>query len=280
MLHLREWFSMHKLGRYNLTEVSFARLFQALKVRLQEVPHALAWKFHPYAGVNKMRIRQLRDCCRNQRCFIVANGPSLSKTDLGKLANELTFGLNRIYLHFESSTFRPTYYLAVNELVLEQFADEIGRLEMPKFLNWNRRTRYDTQDDNTYFLKSKMVLKDSFQYDLTRPLVVGGTVTFVALQLAYYMGFAKVILIGLDHSYGEKGLPSGTEIRAAERDESHFHPQYFPKGVKWQLPDLLRSEVDFEIARRAFEQDGREILDATIGGKCPVFKKVDYSTLF
>jgi hypothetical protein len=125
-----------------------------------------------------------------------------------------------------------------------------------------------------------MVIKDSFQYDLTQPMVFGGTVTYVALQIAYFMGFRKVILIGLDHNYVDKGIPNRTETRSVDVDQSHFHSQYFPKGSKWQLPDLLRSELDFEIARKAYEKDGREIVDATIGGKCQIFNKVDFLSLF
>ncbi len=33
-----------------------------------------------------------------QRCFIIGNGPSLQRTDLTKLKDEFTFGMNRIYL--------------------------------------------------------------------------------------------------------------------------------------------------------------------------------------
>jgi hypothetical protein len=94
------------------------------------------------------------------------------------------------------------------------------------------------------------------------------------------MGFRQVIIIGLDHNYVDKGVPSKTETRTAEHDQSHFHPDYFPKGSRWQLPDLLRSEIDFEISRLAYEADGREILDATTGGKCRAFKKADYLSLF
>jgi hypothetical protein len=183
-------------------------------------------------------------------------------------------------LHFKETSFRPTYYAALNELVLEQFSADISRLNMPKFINWNRRSYYSIHDPDLIFLKSNIVIEDYFQFNLVNPLVVGATVTFVALQIAYYMGFQKVILVGLDHKYSEKGLPNQTEMRTAERDESHFHPDYFPKGVKWQLPDLLRSEIDFNIARNAFEKDGREIVDATVDGNCPVFRKVDYLSLF
>jgi len=271
---------MKRVGRYNISEISLDRILLALKVRMDEIPHALAWKFQPLASRNREAIRRFQGIHNGERCFIVANGPSLLKTDLDLLTDEITFGLNRIYLNFDNSSFRPTYYVSVNELILEQFAGEISKLDMPKFLNWNRRSYYDRTDSKTVFLKSKLVLRDSFQFDLTDPLVFGATVTFVALQIAYYMGFRKAIIIGLDHNYAEKGVPTKTEIRTSALDESHFHPQYFPKGIKWQLPDLLRSEIDFQIARQFYERDGREILDATIGGKCQVFNKIDYLSLF
>lgn len=271
---------MAVLGRYKLSDISLGRVFSALTVRAKEVPHTLAWRFGSFAQQNQERIKKYMGKHLGERCFIVANGPSINKTNLDLLTYEKTFGLNRIYLKFNEISFRPTYYAALNELVLEQFPSEISKLKMPKFLNWNRRSCFDLNDSEVVFLKSNMVVNDSFQFDLTRPLVVGATVTFVALQIAYYMGFQKVILVGLDHKYSGKGMPNKTETRLNDRDESHFHPEYFPKGVKWQLPDLFRSEIDFKIARDIFEQDGREILDATLEGNCPVFQKVEYQSLF
>lgn len=270
---------MTKIGRYQLSELSFRRLSASLKIRMREIPHWFTWQFSRNAIRNKDRIKKYKNIHNGKRCFIIANGPSLKQINLDLLVNEITFGTNRIYLSFEQTSLRPTYYVTVNELILEQFAAEIQKLSMPMFLNWNRRPYFEAISNVTY-LKSRMVINDFFQYDLTRSMVVGGTVTFVALQLAYYMGFQEVILVGLDHNYAEKGLPSGLEKRNSEQDQSHFHPQYFPKGSKWQLPDILRSEVDFRLARKAFEADGRKIYDATIGGKCEVFEKIKYLSLF
>ena len=269
---------MTRIGRYDLSEITVSRLLSALGTRAREMPHSLAWKSSSLAKENINHLAKLRNIHKGNRCFIVANGPSLNRTDLNLLTNEFTFGLNRIYLHFSQTKFRPTYYLTVNELILEQFSGEIKQLTMPKFLNWNRRS-YFTDSPNVYFLKSRMVINDFFQMDITKPLVMGATVTFVALQLAYYMGFQEVILVGLDHSYVENGKPSATEKRVSEQDQSHFHPHYFPKGSKWQLPDLLRSEIDFSLARKAFEADGRRVLDATIDGKCPVFERIEFSSI-
>jgi hypothetical protein len=270
---------MKEKSRFQIKDISVKRIVGAAQRRIAEVPHAIAWQMYPFSKENRQRLEQFQNIHQGERCFILANGPSLKETDLNMLDKEVTFGLNRIYLLFDQIEFRPTYFVTINELILEQFSQEISNLDMPKFLNWNRRRYYVKNQNNTTFLKSKMVLTDSFSKDITRPIVMGATVTFVALQLAYYMGFQKVILIGLDHSYKEKGIPSETEVRKEEVDHSHFHPQYFPKGVKWQPPDLLRSEIEFELARKAFEADGREIVDATINGKCQVFEKVNYLSL-
>jgi len=271
---------MSKPSRFKLSQISLNRVLSAVNVRIRDVSHAFSWKFEPFAHENRNRIARYRGIHAGERCFIVANGPSLRKTNLDLLTNEKTFGLNRIYLNFKESSFRPTYYAAFNELILEQFSAEISSLAMPKFLNWNRRSCFDIHDPHIVFLKSNMVMNDFFQTNLVNPFVVGATVTFAAIQIAYYMGFQQVILVGLDHKYSEKGTPNQTETRSAARDESHFHPDYFPKGVRWQLPDLLRSEYDFQIARETFEKNGREILDATVDGHCPIFKKVEYLSLF
>jgi len=167
----------------------------------------------------------------------------------------------------------------MNELVLEQFSTDIDRLKIPKFLNWNKRHLFHSNADTFYF-RSRFALSDGFSTDATRYIHSGGTVTYAALQIIYFLGFRKVIIIGLDHYYKEKGAPGKTEVRKSHKDESHFHQDYFPQGFKWQLPDLRRSELAFNQARLAFEKDGRVIIDATVDGQCSVFEKADFYRLF
>ena len=99
------------------------------------------------------------------------------------------------------------------------------------------------------------------------------------MQLAFHMGFQKVILVGVDHSFTTQGKPHA-EIVSQGNDPNHFSPAYFGKGFKWQLPDLETSEIAYHLADQAFKADGREIVDATNGGKLTIFPKVDYSSLF
>ena len=81
-----------------------------------------------------------------------------------------------------------------------------------------------------------------------------------------------MILIGVDHSFSSKG-PAHKVVTSQGPDTDHFDPRYFAAGYRWQLPDLATSEIAYTAARIAFEKAGREIVDATVGGKLTIFPK-------
>ncbi len=232
---------------------------------------------HPLRLESKRRLAHFKDLHRGQRCFIIGNGPSLKDTDLSLLKDEITFGMNRIYLLFPELDFSTTYYLSVNSLVIEQCQTEIASLKIPKFLSWRSR-RFIQPDENTIFLHTTYT-GENFARDARGRLWEGATVTYVALQLAYFMGFSQVILIGVDHSFSSKGKPN-TTITSQGDDPDHFHAQYFGKGFRWQLPDLETSERAYRRALQAYQKAHRQVWDATVGGKLTVFPKVDYASLF
>jgi hypothetical protein len=269
------------MNRFKIRELTLARIVAGMTRRLTDLPDAIAWQSRTgLSRINRNRLKSLEGQHTHQRCFIIGNGPSLARMDLALLSGETTFGLNRIYLLFDRIKFIPTYYVCVNELVLEQFSHEIQRLPMPRFLNWNRRSLFDAGDPGVLFVRPRLSLQDYFSRDITGSISGGGTVTFAAMQIAYYLGFQEIILIGVDHNFVDQGTPNRTVVRAETRDLNHFHPDYFPKGSKWQLPDLKRSEIAYALARERFEQDGRWIRDATVDGKCTVFEKVGFDDLF
>ncbi len=215
---------------------------------------------------------------QGERCFILGNGPSLKHTDLGLLRDEITFGMNRIYLLFPQIGFNTSYYLAINTLVIEQSANDIMAMDIPRFVSWRGR-KWLKNDRDMIYLDSDYTDPPTFSRDVAGRVFEGSTVTYVALQLAYHMGFEEVILIGVDHSFTTKGAPNLTIVSNGE-DPNHFSPEYFGKGFRWQLPDLEASERAYRMAREAFEASNRRILDATVGGKLDVFPKVNYTDLF
>lgn len=245
---------------------------KTVRGRINRAYQQVTWHFSLSGWRNYKALSQYQDIHRGERCFIIGNGPSLNETDLKPLAKEMTFGLNRIYLLFEDIGFSTTYYLATNRLVLEQFGSDIERLSIPKFIRWECK-HLMRQTPNLMYIRR---LPPSFSQDIRQGAWGGATVTYVALQLAYYMGFQQVILIGVDHSFATQGQPH-SEVVSTNEDLNHFSPDYFGKGVRWHLPDLKTSEEAYRLAKQYYEADNRTILDATIGGKLEVFPKIPYT---
>ncbi len=243
--------------------------------------------FHPWRRTSMHHLANFRNAYQGKRCFIIGNGPSLKQTDLSRLQGEYTFGMNRIYLLFPDLGFTTTFFLSVNDLVIEQCASDILALPIPKFLSWRSHNIIHTHLGNDGHLPEIPPLVflhttytgPRFANDARQRVWEGATVTYVALQLAYHMGFSQVILIGVDHNFTTQGKPNTTVISQGD-DPDHFAGNYFGKGFRWQLPDLVTSEQAYAMAQAAYTHAGREILDATVGGKLAVFPKVEYGSLF
>jgi hypothetical protein len=246
--------------------------------RIPELPDAY---FHPWRRESIKRLTELKDIHKGKRAFIIGNGPSLKQTDLSKLKNEVTFAMNRFYLAFPELGFTTSYICVTNDLVVEQFANDFVALPIPKFIAWRSHRHFDQnmpiKDIPTFVYTS--YTGPRFTGDVRKRVWEGATVTNLALQLAYHMGVEKAILIGVDHNFKDKGEANKTIVSQGD-DQNHFLPNYFGKGVKWQLPDLDTSEIGYTFAREAYRKAGREVVDATVGGKLTIFPKVDYNLLF
>jgi hypothetical protein len=114
----------------------------------------------------------------------------------------------------------------------------------------------------------------AFSFKPDHHIYEGFTITFVCLQLAYFMGFTTILLYGIDHYYKSKGKPN-TPVIAEGDDPNHFHPKYFADGAEWQLPDLKESERRYWLAKRIFENHDRKIYNLTKGSKLDIFERID-----
>ena len=223
-----------------------------------------------------LSLSDLRNRYVGEQCYIIGNGPSIKQTDLSRLKNAFTFGLNRIYLNYPNMGFQPTFYCCVNPNVIEQFSADIDRLNSVKFINARGRTLLQNHW-NTFFMES--IPRIGFNEDLSDfSWYEGWTVTYCTMQVAFHLGFEEVVLVGVDHYFKNTGEPNKAVVESTA-DVNHFHPDYFGKGVVWQYPDLARSEQSYTIAKGVFERQGRRILDATIGGHLQIFPKVSYEKI-
>ena len=185
--------------------------------------------------------------------LVVGNGPSLNHTPLDDFAGVPAIGMNKIDLLFPRVLWRPAMVLCMNRHVLSQHVHRFARLGIPLYLPWQSRwsVRGIELPEAGFVLNSGT---DEFSTDITRGIGIAGTVTYAALQFAYYMGADPVILVGVDHYFSARGKPHALVCnKGADRD--HFDPGYFDQDSPWNLPDLPASERGYGKARDAFARD-------------------------
>lgn len=229
----------------------------------------LLWDLTPESWRSRKKVRWWRDKFVGKKAVILCNGPSLLKVNFALLQNTFTFGLNKVNLLFDKTVFRPSCVVAVNPFVIEQNVRFYNDTNLPLFLDAGSAGLVRCRS-NVMFLHSTA---EGFARDCSWSVCQGYTVTYVALQLAFHMGFHEVALVGCDHNFAVSG-PANKTVVSEGRDESHFDPNYFAHGVKWQLPDLFESEVSYQRAKRTFEAFGRKIVNCTVGGKLEIFPRI------
>jgi len=236
---------------------------------------------------NEKKLSLYQNKYKNERCFIIGNGPSLNKLDLTKLKNEYTFGVNAIYTNIDKMDFLPTFYVVEDVFVAEDRAEEINNLRGPEkfFGNYLKYCLTDDKDIswlNVIFRYDNYKNFPHFSKNAIRRIWTGGTVSYLCMQLAYYMGFKEVYLIGFDHSYKipEEAYVKGNDIMSHSDDPNHFNSEYFGPGKRWHDPMVDRMEIAYYKANSTFEEDGRKIYNATCGGQLEVFNRIDYNQLF
>lgn len=228
-----------------------------------------------------------------RRCFVIGNGPSLEKMDIGPLKNEITIGSNGLYKKFAEWGFASKYLVFEDLDQTELRGPELHRVKEPIKLAAIHNGYCVRADARTFFFHARygneqywQEMAPRFSEDFADIVYLGSTVTYIALQLAYYLGCEPVYLIGVDHNYGElpKLFPPG-KVEVTEENyhlvqQCHFDKNYYKIGDKIGVPDVEKQEKAYAKAREVFERHGRHIYNAGVDSMLDVFERCDYSTLF
>lgn len=237
-----------------------------------------------YLTKNERQLAAFKDIHKGRRCFIIGNGPSLKITDLEKLRQEITFAVNKIYLAFDQTNWRPTYYVVTDGLVAKQNYHEINELVgFPKLISsWATEKWYTPFKDAIYFrYKGYETYPEPpcFGENIIDKIYAGRTVVYACLQLACFMGIKEIFLLGIDFDFVEpSNMNNG--ILSSEGEANHFHPDYRKIGEKWYDPKIEYQKMAFQAANESIIQLGGRIYNATRGGKLEVFHRVDFDSLF
>lgn len=229
---------------------------------------------------------------KDKRCFILATGPSLNKLDLSKIKDEYTIGVNGIYKLADEIDLN--YFIYVSNWYWEYHVEGIKNLNCDrKFLPTDIKEYLESNYPTSWINVLRPRYFTQFGYPLEVPsffskspdklFTAGGTVIFLALQLAYHLGFKEVVILGLDHTYKKddykKKQHGGYTYDTSKVKNAHFDKDYAPEGISVPI-DLEAMENAYQISKEIFDKDKRKILNASPGTMLDTFEKISYDKLF
>ena len=235
---------------------------------------------------DSLYIRKLKDVHRGQRCFIIGNGPSVTINDLDSLADEITFAANGITNLFSKTNWRPTYYLAVDREFIMHEASLFPSLPVDRIMvNWTPFSKKIQGAPKITLLNKRPARYSTKKYTTSniffseRPdlyVSEGYTVTYTALQLAIWMGFSEIYLVGIDHTYTHVADEDGNVFIAdgvidhcyEDAEGTHVNPQ-FRDGAEFAYRLALSEAVKRNI----------KIANATRGGTLEIFDRVNINSV-
>jgi len=236
-----------------------------------------------YTKEMEKRMLELRDKYQGQYCFIVGNGPSLRITDLEKIKDSgiKSFGCNGAWSAFDKTKWRPDFYFISDIFAIRNYVDDENVLKLIQkecenvFLRCGLNTK-KLFGDNVY-LFNQIYSRDSngisFSNECEKRVYIGYTVTYIMLQMAIFMGFSPIYLLGVDHSYSTE-LNNGK----VEKKECEDHASFLKEGK--DIYDIYRTTNAYVSAKKYADAHGIDIRNATRGGKLEVFPRADFESLF
>lgn len=222
------------------------------------------WKY------NYKRLKQFRDIHRGERCFIVGTGPSLRMEDLELIKNEKSFSVNSIVLSFEDTSWRPTYYAIQDSFGYNKLKDSIREAKMPYVFN-GISTKTMTPKMDIDFIPFPVNILDHgkmipnhlnrFSGNAFKVVYAGHSITYSAMELAVYMGFKEIVLLGVDCDYSK----TVNHIKAY--------------SVQNDMNAAYLMRESYKVARKWADEHGVRILNATRNAKLDVFDRVELESV-
>lgn len=249
----------------------------------QEIKYSIGTFLVRAKGLKKQSdvcLLELKNKYKGQRCFILGNGPSLTASDLEKLKNEITFASNGIHKIFSQTSWRPTYYAIFDEGVgaREDVAENAGKLDCIKFFREQGYLTYRHIGGKNCYIHtwhSRKYLDDPhFSEDLVSGLYSIATVTYTMIQIARWMGFDEIYILGADNKYKFSQLRDGTIVRN-EGVCNYFGEEAKEEPLPTSAPATWEMDVAYEYADKYSREHGFRIYNATRGGFLEKFERVD-----
>lgn len=231
--------------------------------------------------------KKFKNIHEGERCFIVANGPSIIKQNILPLKNEHVFFINKGWRHKDYKKIKPEYYCIPK--VEESNKESIRWLKFISkkilkntsvFLSYYDKNKCEKNkifQNNTYFIIHHGSWKN-FRFsnlNIVKPIPTISNSPMMCIQIAIYMGFKEIYLLGTDYDflthYGKS---------------THFYKE---KTIVWHdiwgtyedcVKTFLQIMNEYRSIKLYSERRGIKIYNATLGGYLEVFRRKNLNSLF
>lgn len=227
-------------------------------------------------------INELKDTHKGERCVIIGNGPSLRIDDLNKI-NCFSFASNNIIKVFDKTDWRPDVYMCIDKGVLINLMDEIPNIDATYIFLTETAKKYIKSNSKIHYILNYVPFRINylsqrrccFSNDPSKYFGHFGTVTGTHIQLAIYMGFSEIVLLGVDHSYSlylnEKGetLENGV-VNYFYNDSDNKY---------WHIPIMHQMTNGYQMCQEYAQRNGVRIINASRKSELMVFEQGDFDNI-
>ena len=189
---------------------------------------------------------------KNERCFILGNGPSTNSQDLSKLHDETVFCVNEFVRNKDIQIVNPDYYVLADPKFFDMKSDNKGDMELinkfqiafQSFPELKLFVPIEAREViqkykwtvNTYYYFSGVPF-EKFQckkIDLSKTIPSMQAVVQYAILIAIYMGFKEIYLLGTEQTNIFGNIKAYIEKNAA----SEYSFEMNEEEKKWKNKKL------------------------------------------
>ncbi len=240
-----------------------------LCVKIVDFNNAKFYKAFNYKFHHDDKLKELKNVNYGKRCFVIGNGPSLRCEDLELIKDEDSFAANKIYEIFDKTDWRPTYYVLQDRYVEANLEDINASILFIGDYYWRKNT---VNNPRALCIHSARCFGNDeivFSTDISKMVVAQSTVTYAMIQIAAYMGYKEIYLLGVDHdyilTYDLKGNVVKNSIKA-----NHFFSDQKPNEI---VADIEGMNKAYLAARKYACLNNLKICNLTRGGKLEWFER-------
>ncbi len=211
--------------------------------------------------------KKYRNIHRGERCFIIGSGPSMAKTDISALAGEHVIALNSFFMNPQCNEVlndrrKEKYYLVPPNhppQTEEDWKQTLRSMEvkiqtpLPMFwgIDFNEGNWREIIEKNNFFpgfslnyFYCGVNTRDGYELqkkdlDISRMSVSASNALINGLELALFMGFSQIYLLGFEHNH--------ICVQRPEEYRAYFNAGHYEKELDYDFGSRRPNHVNFEI---------------------------------